>query len=140
MNENKEPTGKRRLPLDPATRQLVFAATTRLGFPPSRYLFGPNATWAIRIALSYAKRAGITPVEDGIANGTVALKIDTAGMYDDLDAGKVAQVVRQAFHHYTEKGMPSDRALESRPGMWITLPQSLLSEIAVNAFASRRAS
>lgn len=131
---------KKRIPLDAETLELINEASKCLGFPPSRYFFGPNRTWAVRTALAYARETGIEP------NGTVPksddsfLKVDTGGLYDDVEVPKLQSILRPVFQRYRGDAMPTSQSLVSRRGTWLSVPQSILAEIAVGAFRSRRTS
>lgn len=142
MSGTTGPIGKRRIPLDAGDRSLLLAVSPRLGFSPNGYRIGPKATWTIRTALAYAKLAHIEPGEPVVVppstGGLLPMKIDTAGLFDDLDVVRLASVIRRALRHYAKDGVPTDRQLANRSGTWMTLPLSLLSDIALNAFINRR--
>lgn len=134
----KGPIGKRRIPLDEETEQRLRLIAERLNFHPNGYIFGPNVTWATRVALSYAKRAGIEPNGDILGKDRRSVKIDTAGLFDDLPVTALSSVLKQSARHYSRKGWPDNAALAGLSDNWVALPESIIREIAIRAFASRR--
>ena len=136
-----KPIGKRLLPIEPETRQLIDQIAPRLSLTRSGYLFGPNPTWAIRIALAYAKRVGMVPPLGVPMNGVSRIRVNTHGFYDYVLPERVSLVIKEAVRHYTREGMPTvGGGIASRRATWLSLPESMLAEIAVSAFASRRVS
>jgi hypothetical protein len=133
--------GKRRIHVDEETRRQILLAAPRLGYPPPSYLFGPNASAAIRVALEFARQTGIEPAgEPMVTNGAEPFKVDTRGLFEETDLKAVAQILRLAIRRYLQFGAPSDKPLFGRSGTWLSVPRSLLQEIAINAFASRKVS
>lgn len=147
----ERPIGKRSVPLSAATRALLVIGdpgplqrpgpvSKALALRPGGIVHGPRAAEAVRVALAFAARNGFAGlVPQRAPDGAAAIEVDTRGLFDHESPARLGSLLEEALRHYAALGVPDANALEGRYELWVTLPESLMDEIRINAFASRRA-